>query len=187
MSKRIDCARCLRPSEHCLCQSLVQLKGAIETFICQHASELKKRFKTAHLAELQLEACSCISEQELTQLLAGPKKLALLFPTENSREWQQAHASEFDALLVLDGTWSKAKRILLENPALEKLPSFHLPQSSRPSKLKPLRRAPEDFQLSTLEAVAWAHEIASGKSDYQQITHVLDEWVKKQSKYQGEI
>ncbi len=187
MSKRLDCARCQRPIEHCLCQSLVSMKSAIETFICQHASELKKRFKTAHLAALQLEGCSCMGEEELTQLLAGPKKLALLFPTENSQEWQRAHGREFDALLVIDGTWSKAKRILLENPALQKLQCFHLPRSSRPSKLRPLRRAPADHQLSTLEAVALAHEIASGKSEYQQVTHVLDEWVKKQSKYQGEM
>lgn len=163
------------------------MTGVLEVFICQHASEKRQRFKTAHLAELQLEKCHCIKEDELTELLASPKKLALLFPTDSSQEWEQKYSTNFDALLLLDGTWSKAKRLIFENPALRELQSFHLPKSALPSKLKPLRRAPEDYQLSTLEAVALAQEIASGKSEYQKITNVLDEWVERQAKYQGEI
>ncbi len=183
MGARIECANCLRPKDHCLCHALILKKTAIKTAIYQHPSEKQQRFKTAHLACAQLEGCNIIDQAELTQLALGAQNVALLFPSSESRELSRSSLKDFDMLLVLDGTWSKAKRLIYENCELQGFTHFHLPPTNQVSKLRPLRRAREDHQLSTLEAIAKAQEIASADPSYQELINVLDIWVELQTRF----
>jgi len=74
----------------------------------------------------------------------------LLFPGEDSIEPQAL--LEPVTLVVIDGTWSQASKLLAANPGLRELPRIALrPQA--PSQYR-IRRQPQPMCLSTIEALA---------------------------------
>ncbi|XP_039170242.1 uncharacterized protein LOC104448289 [Eucalyptus grandis] len=75
------------------------------------------------LSNLSLEPEEC---EEF--VLEVPQGSVLLFPTENALSIDELKAAEFNVrnLIVLDGTWMKAKRIYSENPWLKLLPHLKL-------------------------------------------------------------
>lgn len=79
----------------------------------------------------------------------------LLFPGPGAHPVEQL-ASEHRAapvtLVVLDGTWAQARKLLKLNPALAALPRVAF-QPRRPSGYL-IRRQPADFCVSTIEALA---------------------------------
>lgn len=93
-----------------------------------------------------------------------PPGAGLLFPSDKAIDLVP-NLSEGDHerpcpthLVVLDGTWSKAKRIYFENPWLHKLPHYNLPLSA-PSMYGPVRRQPKPGCLSTVESIVFALRI----------------------------
>ena len=58
-------------------------------------------------------------------------------------------------LVVIDGTWRKARRMLHDSPWLQSLPRLSL-QGSAASRYQRIRRARGAGQLSTFEAAVWA-------------------------------
>ena len=81
----------------------------------------------------------------------GPDRTALLYPSDQCPPLSVEQArSQIDTVVVLDGTWRKARRLLLLNPWLAHLPRLALTPDS-PSLY--LRKSPRADGLSTLEAV----------------------------------
>lgn len=83
-----------------------------------------------------------------------PPGSALLYPSEKSIGLE---AVDFDVkhLLVLDGTWSKAKRMYHENPWLKFLPHLKL-ESGKESLYSEVRHQPKAWCLSTIESIVCA-------------------------------
>lgn len=157
---RPRCERCQRPLAHCLCPLIPQLDSLTRVVVLQHPSETAHALNTARLAALGLVNGELrIGEvfDDLDALLATPGyRPALLFPGDEAEalaRYGQGHDLPL-LLIVPDGTWRKARKLLYLNPALAALPRVTLAQVL-PSRYR-LRKAPEPGALSTLEAVVQA-------------------------------
>lgn len=165
---RARCDRCLRPTDHCLCPLIPKLGSQTRVLILQHPSEVNHALNTARLAALGLENAELrVGEvfEDLAQYLNPPGYQArLLFPGEGATTLTAAPADERPVLLVVpDGTWRKARKLLHLNPLLAQLPRVFL-ENAPPSRYR-LRKAPGPDALSTLEAIAHAlHTLEPGRS-----------------------
>ncbi|MDD0972557.1 tRNA-uridine aminocarboxypropyltransferase [Pseudomonas fontis] len=158
---RIQCERCLRPQTHCLCPLIPSLDSRTRVVLLQHPSEVGHALNTAKLAALGLRNAELrVGEvfEDLPALIATPGyRVALLFPGEDAQVLQaySAQAQALPWLLVVpDGTWRKARKLLHVNPLLAALPRVTLSEVL-PSRYR-LRKAPGEGALSTLEAVVQA-------------------------------
>lgn len=158
---RIHCERCLRPQSHCLCPLIPSLDSRTRVLLLQHPSEVRHALNTAKLAALGLRNCELrVGEvfEDLAALIEVPGyRSALLFPGEGAQPLTaySGAADERPWLLVVpDGTWRKASKLLHVNPLLAGLPRVTLAQVL-PSRYR-LRKAPAEGALSTLEAVVQA-------------------------------
>ena len=95
---------------------------------------------------------------------AGPWRDVLLYPATQADASMPAPPTLNPAwlaapqqlrLVVIDGTWRKARRMLYDSPWLQSLPRYSL-QGSAPSRYQRIRRARGAGQLSTFEAAVWA-------------------------------
>ena len=90
------------------------------------------------------------------------RRWALVFPDREaegpgvtSRRGAPLAPASLEGLIVLDGTWSKAKTLYWRNPWLNKLPRLTL-APTEPSIYGRLRAEPRREYVSTLESVAAA-------------------------------
>jgi len=91
-----------------------------------------------------------------------PRKWAILYPDREAegdrlttRRGSPLEPGSLEGIIVLDGTWSKAKSLWWRNPWLIKLNRMSL-QPTQPSIYGRLRAEPRREYVSTLEAVAGA-------------------------------
>lgn len=160
---RARCGRCQRPHSHCLCALIPQLQSRTRVLILQHPEESRHALNTARLAALGLVNGELqVGEQfaDLASWLADPAYQAcLLFPGDDAQPLASMaiSAQERPLLLVVpDGTWRKARKLLYLNPLLAALPRVCLPAGLE-SRYR-LRKAPMAGALSTLEAIVVALE-----------------------------
>lgn len=186
---RINCAQCLRPEAQCLCAYLPRLESRWQVLILRHSSEAKHALNTARLAVLGLKQCRLMDGEvfaQLPALLAEPGwQNWLLFPDASAQLVEQGVASEAgqqQRLIVLDGSWRKAKRLLHCNPCLAALPrlSFATPPPSRYR----LRKVPAAEALSTIEAITYALEQLEGHS-FQQLLAPFEALIEQQISAMG--
>ncbi|XP_047149478.1 uncharacterized protein LOC124821606 [Vigna umbellata] len=81
----------------------------------------------------------------------------LLFPSDKAVNISDLNAIGFEVknLIVLDGTWAKAKRIYWENPWLNVLPHVKL-EVNEASLYSDVRHQPKAGYLSTIESIVFA-------------------------------
>lgn len=161
---RTVCEGCHRPKNVCLCPHLVSLTAPVEVVILQHPTERKQALATVPLLELCLTPLSVYVGEDFTQasfvkdLLDRPKSCRVLFPAEGAEFWTidapRALKEPFETLIVIDGTWRKAKRIWLSNPWLHELPAVML--DGLPASEYRIRSSSVEGGVSTLEAVTAA-------------------------------
>ncbi len=156
MPNRPTCYACRRPQDHCLCEAVAKVSNRTPVWIVQHPRERTHPFNTARLAgrclervEVLVQAPGRAVEADLARSLAGA---GLLYPGPDALDLATASADQMpDKLVVLDGTWRHARSLLRESPALQALPRFTLPAGLKSGFQ--IRKQPEDFCLSTLEAI----------------------------------
>jgi DTW domain-containing protein YfiP len=152
------CRRCRFPLPGCLCPAVPRLETAVEVVFLRHASERDRLTNTGHWAALAL-ARSRVLEQGVPGERLDASGLAapgtwLLYPSPHP---PPADAAPPRRIVVPDGTWAQARRIVHRVPALFALPRLALPP--RPSAAgirRPPRRGAGVGGMSTLEAVAAA-------------------------------
>ncbi|HEX4552143.1 tRNA-uridine aminocarboxypropyltransferase [Pseudomonas sp.] len=158
---RPQCPRCLRPQTHCLCSLIPSLDSRTRVLLLQHPSEVNHALNTARLAALGLTNAELIVGEvfeDLPALLNRPGYQArLLFPNDDAQPMQAYRESDEPLLLVVpDGTWRKARKMLHLNPLLAALPRVTL-AAGGVSRYR-LRKAPGPGALSTIEAIVQALE-----------------------------
>ncbi|UVH50339.1 DTW domain-containing protein [Pseudomonas sp. CBSPBW29] len=159
---RPQCPRCLRPTTHCLCALIPRLDSRTRVLLLQHPSEVNHALNTARLAALGLlNAQLVVGEvfEDLQALLNPPGyQPRLLFPAEDAQPLQAYTPSDEPLLLVVpDGTWRKARKLLHLNPLLAALPRVTLAEGAV-SRYR-LRKAPGPGALSTVEAIVQALQV----------------------------
>ena len=155
-STRQRCTRCLRPLTHCLCNLIPSLPSRTKVLVVQHPDETKHALNTARFVALGLQNAQLVIAEtvgNIEQYLQQPGyRACVLFPGEQAQELTAYQADELPLLLIVpDGTWRKARKILYCNPLLAALPRVTLPAGLN-SRYR-LRKAPSDEALATVEAV----------------------------------
>lgn len=187
---RPRCERCQRPLAHCLCPLIPHLDSRTRVVVLQHPSETAHALNTARLATLGLANAELrIGEvfDDLHTLLATPGyRPALLFPGEPAQVLTgYGEAGDTPLLLIVpDGTWRKARKLLYLNPLLEALPRVTLGEV-RPSRYR-LRKAPEPGAVSTLEAIVQALNVLEAPLAFDALLRPFEALIDSQIAAMGE-
>ena len=154
---RVVCARCLRPQVVCVCALAPTLHTRTRVLFLQHPRERRMAIGTARLAHLGLPGSALrvgldFSIDPVVQAaLAAQPGPFVLFPGAQAVDVHTLPADQPVSLIVLDGTWTQAKKLLRLNPALAALP--RLAFSPRQPSAYQIRRQPADYCVSTIEAL----------------------------------
>lgn len=180
---RPQCPRCLRPQTHCLCSLIPRLDSRTRILLLQHPSEVNHALNTARLAALGLTNAELIVGEvfeDLPALLNRPGYQArLLFPADDAQPLQAYRESEEPLLLVVpDGTWRKARKLLHLNPWLAALPRVALPEGL--SSRYRLRKAPMPGALSTIEAIVAALNTLEAPERYDDLLRPFEALIEGQ-------
>lgn len=152
-----------------MCDRIVTFPTQRRVLILQHPQEQDALLGTAQLVVASLPQAKLViglSWRNLAHALGeegvDPRKWAVLFPDREAAGEQVADRagtvldpSALEGILVLDGTWSKAKTLWWRNPWLAKLSRMTL-RPTQPSIYGRLRAEPRREYVSTLESVAAA-------------------------------
>jgi DTW domain-containing protein len=167
---RAACVRCLRPLAACLCALAQPTAHRTEVLVLQHPQEQRHAKNSAALLRLSLANCEVVvgerfSDGVLQALLHRPgRQTRLLYPdapTEPALSSPVAPAALTLRLVVIDATWRKSLRMLLEHPALAALPRLSL-DAPAPTRYRAIRAARRGDQVSTLEATVQALAMLEG-------------------------
>lgn len=162
---RPQCARCQRPRSHCLCALIPSLSSRTEVVMLQHPSESRHALNTARLLALGLRSAELQIGEVFHDLDVGQEGDYLLFPGDDAVTLDELSGRDAPLrLIVPDGTWRKARKLLHLNPQLAALPRVALPDGLT-SRYR-LRKAPMPGALSTLEAVVVALNTLEGTGRY---------------------
>ena len=149
----------MRPAPFCVCADLRPIPSATRVVLLQHPREARLAICSAWLTKLALENSELHrgvvfeSHPRVREIVATPGAV-LLFPGEGSVPADEVRPPP-PVLVVIDGTWLQADRMLRDNPSLAALPRIGLVHD-RESGYAGLRREPAPGHLSTIEAVALA-------------------------------
>ena len=187
---RVQCPHCLRPQTHCLCELIPQLESRTRVLLLQHPSEVNHALNTARLAALGLTNAELrVGEvfDDLAALLNPPGYRArLLFPGDDAQLIQAEMPQDENLPLLLvvpDGTWRKARKLLHLNPLLAQLPRVTLPEGAV-SRYR-LRKAPGPGALSTLEAIVQALEILEAPTSFAPLLRPFEALIEGQIEAMG--
>ncbi|MCJ2371628.1 DTW domain-containing protein [Pseudomonas sp. RGM 3321] len=185
---RARCERCLRPATHCLCALIPQLDSRTRVLILQHPDEVSHALNTARLAALGLvNAQLRVGEvfDDLQTLLNPPGYQArLLFPGDAAETLLPYVQSSLPTLLVVpDGTWRKARKLLHLNPLLAGLP--RVTPGTVPVSRYRLRKAPGPDALSTLEAIVHALQELEAPRSFEALLKPFDALIEGQIQAMG--
>lgn len=180
---RIHCPRCQRPQSHCLCPLIPHLDSRTRVLLLQHPSEVNHALNTARLAALGLGNAELIVGEvfeDLPRLLNPPGYRArLLFPGDDAQPLQAYAASDEPILLVVpDGTWRKARKLLHLNPLLAALPRVTLAEGGV-SRYR-LRKAPGPGALSTVEAIVQALQTLEAPARFEPLLRPFEALIEGQ-------
>ncbi|HSC82853.1 MAG TPA: DTW domain-containing protein [Pseudomonas sp.] len=188
---RLRCERCARPLQHCLCSLIPNLPSRSRVLILQHPDEQKHALNTARLAALGLQSAELqVGEvfADLQQWLRPEYRACLLFPGEGAQVLPLAAATLADnrplQLVVPDGTWRKARKLLHLNPTLLALPRVCLPDGLA-SRYR-LRKAPGEGALATIEAIVAALNLQEGEGRFDELLRPFDALIEGQIAAMGE-
>ncbi|PLR60267.1 DTW domain-containing protein [Pseudomonas sp. QC2] len=186
---RPQCPRCLRPATHCLCALIPSLDSRTRVLLLQHPSEVNHALNTARLAALGLNNAQLIVGEvfdDLPTLLNPPGYQArLLFPADDTQPLQAYVPGDQPLLLVVpDGTWRKARKLLHLNPLLAALPRVTLAEGAV-SRYR-LRKAPGPGALSTVEAIVQALQVLEAPASFELLLKPFEALIDGQIAAMGE-
>ena len=185
---RVSCQTCMRPLAHCLCGLIPSLPSRTRVLLIQHPDEVKHALNTARLAALGLQNAELVvaeTIEHLEQYLKQPGyRPCLLFPAETAQTLTPYQPNETPLLLIVpDGTWRKARKILHCNPLLAELPRVTLPAGY--SSRYRLRKAPTSDALATVEAISYALDTLEPESDFSPLLKPFDALIEGQIEAMG--
>jgi len=181
---RALCERCERPPNVCLCSFLpaTPFDTRFDIYCIQHPHEAKRKAISSipllrhSLAKFKLEIT--------TQISTLPSLPLLLFPGPQARELTAKDLIPGRTLLVIDGTWKEAKKIVHMNASLlAQVPRVFI-SCEKESIYGTLRKEPMRGCVSTLEAVAEAISVMEEQCATQEyLLHAFHQMVHQQQQY----
>lgn len=188
---RLRCQHCARPVSHCLCAHISVTANRTAVLVLQHPTEQKHPLNTARLAvaglqraELQVGECFPWLEDRI----ASAGQVYLLFPGETALTpqaiMQDLVSPVPDLLIVPDGTWRKASKILYANPVLASLPRLSL-TAGVPSAYK-VRKATQPAAVATIEAIVRVLTVLEPEQNFEPVLYPFHALVSQQIQAMGQ-
>lgn len=184
------CLRCLRPRRVCYCAHIPSLQTATRLVFLQHARERRMPIGTARMAHLALPN----SEFHVGIDFSGHARLSelvreagtfILFPGPDAKDVRDLLPGELKKLIVVDGTWPLAKKLIKVNPVLATLPQIRF-TPARPGNYR-IRKEPAEHCLATIEAVSEVLGLLEGEPErFRQMLRAFDAMVDRQLEIKAE-
>lgn len=171
------CPRCLLQQRVCLCAEVPTIATRTRIVIVRHHLERFRSSNSGRLAHLALPNSEILEHGGS----GGPAVLGarpgawLLFP-----EGEPMHAVPEPPpreLIVLDATWSQARRMYRKLAALRGVPILRLPDDPMPRAR--LRESPGPGRVSTIEAIARALRLLEGEEPAAALERLFDVAVRR--------
>jgi len=178
---RALCLTCRRPKSVCWCGALRPMLSSTRVVFVQHPRESRVPISTCRMAHLSLPN----SELHVgLGLPRPPADAAVLFPSDDAVDVGALERPP-GTLVVVDGTWSNARKVVQRDPVLRALPRVRV-NPSRPGNYR-IRKEPKAHCLSTIEAVALVLGVFEGEPEkYRPILSVFDRMVDTQLQHVGQ-
>ncbi|MCS6135842.1 DTW domain-containing protein [Shewanella baltica] len=177
------CAICRYPQNACLCASVQPISPMTQLVVLQHPSEVEHKKNSVRVLSLVVaETQVYVGESEADfnglreHLTACNKPIYLVYPSEQSVSVEQQPINPDCVLLLLDGTWRKAFKMLQLNPWLTQYPAVHLTEGYE-SRYR-IRKSSRSDSLSTLEACAYMLSALNPRLDVQPLMTAFDAMVE---------
>ena len=153
------CDRCFAQTRHCFCGRIPELHPKIQITVIRHWKERFKPSNTARLAACAIPSLNLIDFGTPGAPWTDPELVtpdtALLFPDPGA---PPAPAPKH--IIVVDGSWSQARKMVNKISGLKDLPRFEIQPPE--TGLVRIRRPPEPGMVSTLEAIAAVLDLTEG-------------------------
>jgi len=198
------CFTCLQPTMACYCTHVRRFDPRMKFVILIHRLEVRRRIATGRLSHLCLKNSELMMgydysrHQRLTEIVSDPKHFpVVLFPGPRSADLSAMKPSEratvfpkdkTPVVIVIDGTWNTAKKMLRRSSNLRDLPRICF-TPDRPSNFR-VRKQPKPGCFSTVEAIHQTIEMlgpARGfdieRGEHHNLLHVFDTMVEQQLSY----
>ncbi|WP_339868865.1 tRNA-uridine aminocarboxypropyltransferase [Pseudohongiella nitratireducens] len=157
---RARCPECYLAESRCLCHLVHLVDNELPVIVLQDPRESRHALNTVNIARLGLKNCTVLpikpgeidSGHELL-MTSLPDNAALIYPGDNAEVVASCGSAKVNgnAMVFIDATWRRSKRMIMEQPVLQALPRFELGQVPCPRYT--LRKSPAGNALSTLEAI----------------------------------
>lgn len=177
------CAICRYPQNACLCASVQPISPMTQLVVLQHPSEVEHKKNSVRVLSLAVPKTQVyVGESEsdfngLREYLAACNKpIYLVYPSALSVSVEQQSINPDCILLLLDGTWRKAFKMLQLNPWLAEYPAVHLAEGYE-SRYR-IRKSSRSDSLSTLEACAYMLSDLDPTLDVQPLMMAFDTMVE---------
>jgi DTW domain-containing protein YfiP len=178
--RRTRCAGCGLAVALCLCDELPRLSIRTRVALIMHANEVPKSSNTGRLVLKMIAGAELRVRGRPNERIPEPppgRRLAL-FPMPDARPLSAADAQgDAPVLLVPDGNWTQARRMLIRDPWLKDAEIVRL--SELPPSRYPLRRNSRPGTACTLEALARALGILEGEAVERALLDALDRFVDR--------
>ena len=154
------CPRCLLQQRVCLCAEVPEVATRTRVVIVRHHLEQHRSSNSGRLAHLALPNSVIVDHGGIR----GPAQVAaldgawLLFPEGDVCTRPPEPPPK--QLIVLDATWSQARRMYRKLEWLRGVPILRLPEGA--AARGRLREAPSADRVSTIEAIAAALRLLEG-------------------------
>ena len=181
-SRVVRCNSCLMPEKHCICSYRQLSFSNIRFWLLMHR---KEQFKPTNTGRLILDTIGGSSlsiwdrvqppEPLINAINTAPNRFALMFPgdpdTDRSPlEWSSGGDGQLMTIIIPDGTWRQASRMVNKSPYLAKLPRIGLWKTV--GSEYQLRKSNNNNQLCTAEV---AIEVLKQCNEQQQ-TEILSSY-----------
>ena len=147
----MKCERCLRVQRACVCDVVPIVATRTRVVIVRHRLERWRTSNTGRLAQLALPNSEIV---EYPGPIPALDDACLVWPDGRDDVGTPAK------LVVLDASWSQARRMYRKVGALRGLPVLRLPDAPMP--VERMRESPGPGMVSTIEAIARALRILEG-------------------------
>ena len=176
LEPRAVCARCRRPESVCYCRHLTSLETKTRVLLLQHPRERDVAIGTARMASLCLPNAELHvgvhfrGSAALSRALSDPARPAvLLYPGAGAIDVAVHPPAGPVTLVVVDGTWWQAKKLVRENPEIAALPRYSFTPPN-PSEYR-IRKEPDAAYVSTIEALV--HVLGALEGDPERFRALL--------------
>ncbi len=191
---RPTCYECLRPRAHCVCGFITPFAAHTNLLLLQHPNEWRKYYSTAKLVKQAIPTTPLLRgvtfPEETLRSVLKPNHTYMLYPGADACDCEEVELSERDLVLVIDGTWDEAQKIVYRNSILHDIPRISFNRAF--TSTYRIRKPPKVGYLSTIESIAHLlilNSVPSGRSHliptYQGLFRLFDEMISRQLAHMG--